>query len=166
MAYQTTEVPVARSQEGIKKLLRAHGGFSFAAVSQDDPTGDTAGIEGFEAQILLENEPYRIRIMATVPKVPKARGRLWRGSMDLTDRQVAEHRDRAEKRLWRVLYYHMKAMFEAADTGVLEFRELLLPYIVVPKTNLTVGQQLLTGTVSQMLINTPQRMLTAGGGAS
>ena len=60
----------------------------------------------------------------------------------------------------------MKAMFEAADTGVLEFRELLLPYIVVPKTNLTVGQQLLTGTVGQMLITTPQRMLSAGGGAN
>ena len=100
--------------------------------------------------------------MASVPKCPEARGRIWRGSLDLTDRQKVEHRDCAEKRPWRVLYYHMKAMFEAADTGVLEFRELLLPYIVVPKTNLTVGKQLLTGSIGQMLISSPQRMLGAG----
>ena len=32
MAYQTSDVRVARSQEGIKTLPRAHGGVSFAAV--------------------------------------------------------------------------------------------------------------------------------------
>jgi hypothetical protein len=53
MAYQHTEVPIARPQEGIKKLLRAHGAFSFVAVSQDDPTGASGGIGGFEAQIML-----------------------------------------------------------------------------------------------------------------
>ena len=50
---------------------------------------------------------------------------------------------------------------EAADTGVLEFRELVLPYIVVPKTNQTVGKQLLAGSVGQMLISSPSRMLAA-----
>lgn len=162
MAYQNTEVPVARSQEGIKKLLREHGGFSFAAISQDDPSGEFGGIEGFEAQIMLEDKPYRIRVMAKVPLCPERKNRVYRGSAALTARQKAEFRDKAEKRIWRVLYYHIKAVFEAADAGVLEFRELMLPYLVVAKTNRTVGQELLACSVQQMLTATPQRMLTAG----
>lgn len=81
--------------------------------------------------------------------------------MALTARQVTDFRDRAEKRIWRVLYYHIKAMFEAADAGVLEFRELMLPYLVVPKTDRTVGQELLASSVQQMLVATPQRLLAA-----
>ena len=75
--------------------------------------------------------------------------------------KTANYRDKAEKRLWRVLYYHVKAIFEATDTGVLEFRELDLPYIVVPKTNQTVGKQLLAGSVGQMLVSSAQRLLAA-----
>ena len=162
MAYQNTEVPVARSQEGIRRLLRDHGGFSFAAVSQDDPTGEHGGIEGFEAQIMLDAQPYRIRVLANVPKCPERSNRVYRGSAGLTAKQKNDFRERAEKRIWRVLFYHIKAMFEAADAGVLEFRELMLPYLVIPKTNRTIGKELLTGSIQQMLVATPQRLLGAG----
>lgn len=102
--------------------------------------------------------------MATVPKTPTGppRGRVYRGSTEYTDRQRALLRERAEKRIWRVLYYHIKAMFEAADSGVLELRELMLPYLVVPRTNRTVGQELLASGTKHLIDGSPARMLGAG----
>jgi len=120
MAYENTEVPVARSQEAIRKLVMSHGGFGLAVVSDRDPALEFAE-EGFSAKVLIDEKPYAVRIMAKLKK-PGRR---------LTPRQVDAFTSREERRIWRVLYYHMKSVFEAADSGVMEFRELMLPYIVV-----------------------------------
>jgi hypothetical protein len=159
MAYENSDVTTSRSQEAIRKLLRDHGCFGFNAVSAIDPTGKNPSIEGFEAQIMLEGKPYRIRIMADVPSAPgrRSKGRIYRGTYELTDRQKTEFIEKAERRIWRVLYYHLKAMFEAADTGVLEFREMILPYLVM-KNEQTVGKQLLKSI--DMTIQSPARLLT------
>ena len=122
MAYEATEVPVSRSQEGLRKLILAHKGFGLAVVSERDPDGKEPSQEGFEAKVMIEGVAYVVRIRAKV----KSAGRY------LTDRQKQIFREQEERRIWRVLYYHMKGIFEAADTGVMEFREMMLPYIVMP----------------------------------
>ena len=33
--------------------------------------------------------------------------------------------------MWRVLYWHLKALFEAADSGVIDIRNVILPYVVM-----------------------------------
>jgi len=40
--------------------------------------------------------------------------------------------------VWRVLYHHMKAVFEAADSEVIDVRKLLLPFLVT-KGGRTIG---------------------------
>lgn len=159
MSYENSDVPVSRSQEAIRRLLKDHGCFGFAAISADDPTGQFPSTEGFEANILLEGKPYKIRIIADVPKAPtkRSRGRIYRGSSQLTDKQKADFAEKSERRIWRVLYYHLKAMFEAADSGVLEFKEMILPYLVT-RDNQTVGKALLLSVDKSL--QSPARMIT------
>jgi hypothetical protein len=108
MAYEGTEVPVARSQQLIRQMIYAHKGTGVSIISQRPR-------EGFEALVTLSEEPYHIRIMATCKPS-----------------RTEEARHQEERRVWRVLYHHLKAMFVAADSGVIDMRDVILPYIVTP----------------------------------
>jgi hypothetical protein len=59
-----------------------------------------------------------------------------------------------------VLFYHLKGIFESADSGVLEFRELMLPYIVT-KSGRTIAEQLVPRLADAVSLN-PARLLEAG----
>jgi hypothetical protein len=155
MAYENTGVPVAKSQEGIRQLLLENGATGIAFVSQSDPVS-----EGFEAMIPIDGKTYRIRIAAVIRKVENnSKGRWYRGSYRArkTDAQVQETELR---RVWRVLFYHLKSVYEASNSGVMEFRELVLPYVVV-KDGRTIAQHLLP-KLSEAIESRPERMLTAG----
>jgi hypothetical protein len=144
MAYEGTEVPVSRSQEAIRKLVMGHGGFGFAAVSERDP--GMPGREGFHAKVMIDAKPYSVRIMATV--------RIVSGRTALQDKDRIE---REERRIWRVIYYHLKSVFEAADSGVMEFRELMLPYIQIADGR-TIAEAILP-QLDNVITGDPSRML-------
>jgi len=133
MAYEHTEVPVARTQEALRRLIQAHKGFGLAVVSEQDPIGKEPSQEGFQAKVLIDGVPYIVKIMAKVKSAPKYS----------SDRQKEIFREREERRIWRVLYYHMKSVFEASDSGVMEFRELMLPFIVMPRDGRTIAEHIL-----------------------
>jgi hypothetical protein len=78
------------------------------------------GREGFHAKVMIDSKPYSVRIMATVKR---ANGR--------TALQTTAYVEREERRIWRVIYYHLKSVFEASDSEVMEFRELMMPYIQI-----------------------------------
>lgn len=125
MAYENTEVAVSKSQDGIRRLVMGRKGSQIAFISAPPR-------EGFEAVVTIDALPYKIRLFGMVAQDTKSRTQLQR------DRYVEqEHR-----RIWRVLFYHLKSVFEAADSGVMEFRELMLPYIVT-KDGLTIAEQIL-----------------------
>lgn len=132
MAYDSTQVPVDRTQAKIRALLMAHGAIGIAFVSQP-PT------EGFTTSLAIEGRPYSIRIQA--------------------DCREARDASQELRRLWRVLFYHLKAMFEAADSGVMELREMILPYIVT-KNGMTVGEHILP-QLDNAVAGNPLRMLPA-----
>src|ERR1700677_1776751 len=98
MAYENTEVPVARTQAAIKKLVLTNGGSGVSFICRPP-------MEGFEALMPIDGVEYRIGIEAIVPD----------GKRDP---------DAHTRRIWRVLYHHLKSVFEAARTGVMEFREM------------------------------------------
>ena len=79
-------------------------------------------MEGFRASIAIEGKPYGIKVAVPIreKKNPKAQ-------------------DQEERRVWRIIYHHMKAIFEAADSGVIDIRELLLPFFVT-RDGRTLGQ--------------------------
>lgn len=105
MAYETTVVPMAKSQELIRKMIYAHKGMGVSMISQPPR-------EGFEAMVTINETGYLIRVMATC-------------------RKVQFDKEQEERRVWRVLYWHLKAMFEAADSGVIDIRDVIMPYVVL-----------------------------------
>jgi hypothetical protein len=158
MAYESTGVPIARSQEGIRQLVMRRGGGKLAFIS-DPPR------EGFEAIVVIETQPYRIRLLGeckllapTRKKVRHYRGRVASSiEVETTADEHADHYEQECKRIWRVLFYHLKSVFEAADSGVMEFRELILPYIVT-NNNKTIAEQLLPH-LDKAIQSNPNRLL-------
>lgn len=136
MAYETTSVPIANSQEAIRKLVKSHNGTGIIFISQPPR-------EGFEALVTIQAEAYHIRITAECRK----------------DSPIGE--DKEVKRVWRVLYYHLKAMFEAADSGVIAVEDIILPYIVTPD-NRTIAEHVRQRLAELRSMNS-ERILTAGG---
>lgn len=143
MAYDKTSVSVSKSQDGIRKLIMARKGSKIAFVS-DPPR------EGFQASVLIDGLPYQIRIFGTVEDDSSSR----------TAKQRDNYVDQEHRRIWRVLFYHLKSVFEAADSGVMEFRELMLPYIVT-KSGKTVAEWIVPDLAHAVNIN-PARMLGDG----
>lgn len=141
MAYEKTSVAVTKSQDGIRKLIMGHKGFGVAFVSENDPGGELPSQEGFHAKVMIDNKPYSVRIVATI-------------------RKAARDREQEERRIWRVLFHHLKSVFEAADTGVMEFRELMLPYMVM-QNGKTVSENILP-QLDAKLAGRGDRLLTQG----
>lgn len=134
MAYDTTRVPVADSQSAIRKLIYSHKGTGVSFVSQPPK-------EGFEALVTLAEVAYHIRVMAAAKKV--------------------SDRDQEERRVWRVLFWHLKAMFEAADSGVIAVEDIIMPYIVTPDGR-TISEHV-KPKLAEMRNLTHDKLLTAGG---
>jgi hypothetical protein len=135
MAYENTEVPVARSQEAIRKLILANKGIGVMFWSKPPR-------EGFEAYIPWGDATYHIRIQAEVRPTRKDKDG-----------------EASVRRIWRVLYYHMKAIYENAASGVMEFREMMLPYIVTANGQ-TMAERILPH-IDKAILADPMKMLPA-----
>jgi len=120
-AYSSTSVPIAKSQEGIRKMIYAHKGRGLMLISH-------APREGFEALMQINNVEYRVRIMATC-KIETHRGP---GYTRKSSGQIEKQTEQEERRVWRVLYWHLKALFESSDSGVIDIRDVIMPYVVMP----------------------------------
>lgn len=152
MAYEHTEVAVPKSQDGIRKMIMAHKGFGVAFISEKDPEGKLPSREGFHAKVMIKEKPYEVRITANLKAANANR-------YD-SDSRKAAFVEQEERRVWRVLYHHLKSVFEAADTGVMEFRELMLPYIVMPSGG-TIAEYILP-QLDAKLAGEPSRLLSEG----
>ncbi len=104
--YNASSVAVAKSQEKIRRLILDHGGKGIAFISEPPR-------EGFESQILIDEKYYHIRISVVCRK---------------TDNPKKQEQE--ERRVWRVLYHHMKDVYVASESGVFEFRVLMMPFVV------------------------------------
>ncbi len=141
MAYEDTEVPVVRSQEALRKLILQNGGTGIAFFSQPP-------LEGFEALVTIDKKPYRLRLQAKCKSDGKVR--MQRG-------QVIDPFEQDCKRVWRVLYHQMKGIYESSRTGVMEFRRLVLAFIVTSDGR-TVGDRMLP-ELDTVVNASPERLL-------
>ena len=153
MSYEGTSVSVSKSQDELRRLLLRHEGSSVAFVSQPEA-------EGFRAMVPLDGKLYTIKIMAKMRHIEprNIKGRYYRGRF-IPPRTSNDEREAECKRIWRVIFYHIKSVFEAADSGVMEFRELILPYIVT-KDGQTVAEHILP-KLDAALAGRPDRLLGA-----
>ena len=115
-------------------MIYAHKGTGVSFVSQPPR-------EGFEALVTLNDIGYHICVMATTKKV--------------------QNREQEERRVWRILFWHLKAMFEAADSGVIAVEDIIMPYIVTPDGR-TISEHIKT-KLAELRNLTGDKLLTAGG---
>lgn len=137
MSYDDTQVPVSKSQGSIRDLVYRHKGTGISFMSRPPR-------EGFEALVAMGNQSYHIRVMATCK--PKTADKA---------------REQEDRRVWRVLYWHLKAMFDAADSGVIAVEDIIMPYIVTPDGR-TIAEHV-APKLAEMRELTHERLLTAGG---
>lgn len=123
-----------QSQAEIRKIVYAHKGTGISFMSRPPR-------EGFEALVTMGDQAYHIRVMATMKK--------------------GNNRESEERRVWRVLYWHLKAMFEAADSGVIAIEDIIMPYIVTPDGR-TIAEHV-APKLAEMREFTHDKLLTAGG---
>lgn len=145
MAYESTEVAVSKSQDAIRKLVYSHRGTGVMLISRPPR-------EGFEAFVTISDVDYHVRIMATCKDVSRnSQGYIRTASSH------AAARGQEERRVWRVLYWHLKAIFEAADSGVIDLRDVILPYVVT-RDGRTISEHL-APRMPQLMGLDPDRLL-------
>jgi hypothetical protein len=141
LSYEDTKVPLVQSQQGIRDQVYRHKGTGVSFISRPPQ-------EGFEALVTMGGEAYHIRVMATCK--PK---------------NSIEGKGQEERRVWRVLFWHLKAMFEAADSGVIAIEDIIMPYIVTPDGR-TIAEHV-RPKLAEMRDATHERLLTTSlGGKS
>lgn len=151
MAYDATRVSIADSQSAIRKIVYGHKGTGIIFMSRPPR-------EGFEALVTLAGQAYHIRVMATCKDVNTHKGPGYRRRSPDT---IATELEQENRRVWRVLYWHLKAMFEAADSGVIAVEDIIMPYIVTPDGR-TIAEHV-APRLAEMREITHERLLTAGG---
>ena len=119
-AYKGTEVPVDRTMGKIKDMLYAHGAVEI--LVGEAPEHDTIQIM-FARRFKFEDEVVKQPLMISV----KFKGRKPAEAM-------------------RMLYYYLKAKFDAIDWGLVSMEEAFLPYFM---GKLPDGS---TGTVADMML--------------
>jgi hypothetical protein len=142
MAYESTEVGVSKSQDGIRKMIYSHKGTGVMLLSQPPR-------EGFEAMVTIEKLAYHLRIMATCRSGPKPGYKFTQSGIE-----------QEERRVWRVLYWHLKAMLEAADSGVIDIRDVIMPYVVM-RDGRTLSEHI-KPRMEELMTHDPARLLPAG----
>jgi hypothetical protein len=106
MAYEDTSVSVAQSQGAISKLLEKHRVHSQSISTSRHPVR-TEGVT-FQLDDPLTKRAYLIKIVA----------------------HPTNDSEQETRRIWRVLFYHIKTMFESLNSKVMTFEQVFLPFVV------------------------------------
>lgn len=126
-AYESTNVPVAKSQDELRGLLRKFGAQQFTMGEGED----WAGVEFVHADMVV-----RLRCpLRTGDNLPP----------DNRHRSTAEKEatvyEREAQRVWRVLVWSVKARLVAVDEGLETFEQAFLSHLVDPATKTTVWER-------------------------
>jgi hypothetical protein len=154
MAYETTTVPVERSQAQLRKLLQAYGADSF-----EFGEGRLNGQRMAAIAFAVHGQRVRIRVPfkeADDDAVRAAASRS-RRSVDETRITLSERED---KRIWRVLSWNVKARLEAVEEGIETFEEAFLAHLLNESTGQTIFEQL--AETGQVQLDRPLLALSSG----
>lgn len=143
MAYETTTVPVSRSQESIRDLLRHHGAttISFAEQFLDD-TSDPGKAGSAGVEFVHDDTKVRVFVSIKSPDPKAVRDKVKRARSKTEEQIVAELVEQEARRIWRVLHWTLKARMEAVAENVETFEQAFLPHIVDPATNVTLWERI------------------------
>jgi hypothetical protein len=157
MAYESTSVPVEKSQGQIRKLL-TDAGASRLAFGEEREEGQRVAMVTFEIGTNI------VRLRVPLKQVPEkaVRDKHYRSRTKTMDQVRDVLYEQEEKRIWRVLAWNLKARMVAVEEKVETFEEAFLAHLLDPQTGRTIYEQLAeTGKVQ---LTKPLPALTAGEG--
>lgn len=119
-AYTGTEVAVAKSREGVDKILRKWGA-SGLQWEDDFITGNA--LLRFRWPVNGTILQARIRLVARQPAKQDARG------MRRSPEAIDKLREAERRRLHRVAFYWLKAQADSVEAGLFEPSTVMLPWL-------------------------------------
>lgn len=138
MAYETTTVPVERSQGDVRGLLIKHGAAKFAFAEESDDAGIRWAAVTFTHAALV----VRIRVPHKPIDEAALRKKVQRARSKDAASLRAEMDEQEARRIWRVMAWNLKARLESVEEGVETFAEAFLAHLVDPATGRTVYDHL------------------------
>lgn len=139
MAYESTNVAVDKSQGEIRKLLMRFGASEFQF-------GEGTGVDGNRWSGVSFRHGGHTVLMQVPLKEPdaaelKRQESVARRARTRTRDEIAgEYWEQEERRIWRVLFWSLKARMVAIEEGVEEFEQAFLAHLVDPRTGITLWQ--------------------------
>jgi len=126
-AYKNTSVPIARSQEAIRKLL-INFGVRGVRFSEDFETRNVN--VKFAKEV---NQAMRtVSVSMTIPEPPPAKRRArqgtWRNGRMVYSKTAADKQEQMAKATYRALHDWLKAQFVAVEFGLLTFEDVFLSH--------------------------------------
>jgi hypothetical protein len=141
MAYESTTVPVDRSQGEIRKLLIKYGAQRFSFHEGKDEQGREWAVAEFVHAPTFER-PHLIRIAVPFKEPDKAviKAKASRSYSKTFEQLWNETNEQEARRIWRVLFYILKSRMESVAENVETFEQAFLPHIVDPSTGRTIWE--------------------------
>ena len=138
MAYENTPVAVDKSQGDIRKILRRQDAdqFQFGEATMPDGTR-WAGLE-----FVIDATLVRMRVQMKPADEKWVEGKVKRARSKGREDFLEEHYEQEERRIWRVLYWSIKARMEAVEEGVETFHQAFLAHMVDPGSNRTIWENI------------------------
>lgn len=150
-AYRTTAVPVARSQEQIRKLL-----IQFGAAGVQFSENFTSGEINVRFAKDLAGNMRTVSVSMHIPEPPPMKRRTYRGR----GKSVDDRREQMAKATYRALHDWLKAQFVAVEFGLLSFEDVFLSHFewMIDGRPTTVGKLIIPRleTRSAFLLERPE----------
>lgn len=149
-----TSVPISRSREELERTLERFGATAQAWMRDDEIGNITLAFKrkgnGYKFSISLRTQederytPTRLR---------------------RSDSVARDAADKENRRRFRSLANYVKALMDAADTGIIEAEEALMPYMILP-TGQTVAEALTAALPALEAGHFDMRLALTGGQGS
>ena len=143
MAYESTAVPVEKSQGDIRKLLARRGAqrFGFSEGSGEDGRHWVA-LEFIHAEIYDRPHLVRMAVPLKSPDVETLKVKAKRSYSKTFQQLEAEAFEQESRRIWRVIFYSLKSRMEAVEEEVETFEQAFLPHLVDPRSGRTLWDRI------------------------
>lgn len=157
MAYESTTVPVEKSQGEIRRLLADHGAAQFAFGEETD----SAGVRWAAVSFAHAGHAVRMRVPHKPIDETVVRRKAQRARTRTREDFANELLEQEARRIWRVMSWNLKARLVAVEEGVETFEEAFLAHLLDRETGMTIYEQLArTGRVE---LNQPLMPLLEAG---
>lgn len=141
VAYETTRVPVPRSQQDIREMLLSYGGDGFSLGEGPDFAQIEFAAQGFLVRM-------RVRKRPNGPELVEAFQQKRKGRRAEAEAQAGEWE---AQRVWRVLFWSLKARLIAVEEGLETLTEAFLAHMVDPDSGRTVYEAMTeSGALKQL----------------